>query len=152
MFRVKPSDNTFDKIREDYTVTKILQLKVDDEKKAWKDYPRVEHIESFSDFIILVYEKATFFDVFKKNGKLFERKHVSGDSQQRIKVENISAVILPRLEWSDRYMDMMQQSANDLGQKLVITGMASQLGNEEKRPYLMLYKRKTSSASVIKLI
>ncbi len=39
----------------------------------------VKRVECFADFLIVVYDDKIFFDIFKKNGKLFERKYVKGD-------------------------------------------------------------------------
>lgn len=33
---------------------------------------------------------------------------------------------MPRLEWSDRYVDIIQQSNNDLAKKFIIAGVATQ--------------------------
>ena len=65
-------------------------------------------MESFADFIIVVYKGQAFFDVFRKNGKLIERKHISKTLDEKLEMKGIEFAILPRLEWSDRYFDIMQ--------------------------------------------
>jgi hypothetical protein len=64
-------------------------------------------VECFGDYIMIVYKNQNFFDIFKKNGKLQERKYVA-DEKNQIIIKNIEFLMLPRLEWSDRYVDIVQ--------------------------------------------
>lgn len=74
---------------DDFLVTKIMPLRYDpsvynieneilDADHSLQNFG-VKRVECFADFIIVVYEDKIFFDIFKKNGKLFERKYVKGD-------------------------------------------------------------------------
>jgi hypothetical protein len=54
-----------------------------------------------------LYKNKNFFDIFKKNGKLLERKYITLDIDEKIELVNIKYVLLPRLDWSDRYVDIM---------------------------------------------
>ncbi len=40
--------------------------------------------------------------------------------------------MLPRLDWSDRYFDMVQQKQNELSKKLIIAGSALLCNDEQK--------------------
>ena len=85
----------------------------------------VKRIDCFADFIIVIYKNKLFFDIFKKSGTLIERKYIKNDPSLEVDLAKIERVILPRLEWSDRYVDIIQQSNNDLGKKFIISGTAT---------------------------
>lgn len=87
---------------------------------------KIKRVDCFADYIIVIYQDRVFFDIFKKNGKLKERRYVKGDPSQNIYIQQIDHAILPRLEWSDRYVDIIQQSNNDLGKKFILSGVAYQ--------------------------
>lgn len=65
-----------------------------------------------------------FFDIFNKNGSLLNRRYLHLDTESIARIEEIEFVILPRLDWSDRYVDIMQQSQNELGKNLIVAGVA----------------------------
>ena len=44
----------------------------------------IRRVDCFADFIIVIYKDRVFFDIFKKTGKLIERRYVRGDSLQRV--------------------------------------------------------------------
>jgi len=62
--------------------------------------------------------------LFKKNGSLIERKAVSLPNRKDMLINSIDFVIFPRLEWSDRYFDIVQQSKNIIPRKLIVAGSA----------------------------
>jgi hypothetical protein len=43
-------------------------------------------MDNFGDYIIVLYHERVFFDIFRKNGKLKERKYVSGDDLAKIHI------------------------------------------------------------------
>ncbi|CDW74843.1 UNKNOWN [Stylonychia lemnae] len=86
----------------------------------------IKRIDCFADFIFVIYQDRLFFDIFKKSGTLVERKYICSGPNVKIDILQIDRAILPRLEWSDRYVDIIQQSNNELGKKFIVSGMASQ--------------------------
>jgi len=67
----------------------------------------IKRIDCFADFIIVIYRDKLFFDIFKKSGMLIERKYICNAPNVRLDILKLDKVILPRLEWSDRYVDII---------------------------------------------
>ena len=71
------------KKKRDENKPKIVEEKIKDTDLPSASTP-VKNIECFADFIILIYENETFFDIFKKSGKLIERRHIAGKGNSDI--------------------------------------------------------------------
>jgi len=46
-------------------------------------------VNSFGDYILCCYEGRTFFDIFKKNGKLIERRYAAGEQSSAVTVTEV---------------------------------------------------------------
>lgn len=56
-------------------------LNDDDDDQAVHLYQyKIKRVDCFADYIIIIYKDKIFFDIFKKNGKLKERRYLRGDT------------------------------------------------------------------------
>ena len=58
-------------------------------------------LESFGDYLFILYEGKSFFDIFNKQGNLEERIEVQS-CELPFEICELNFIFLPRLEWSGR--------------------------------------------------
>lgn len=103
---------------------------------------KIQQVLSFGDFLVVTYESKLFLDILKKSGNLLEMHDIiQASASRRIELKEILHVKLPKLEWSDRYVDMIQQSKKVLSKKIIIVGSCINLPAQRSEPFLMLYDR-----------
>mmetsp|Transcript_14338 Transcript_14338/g.13906 ORF Transcript_14338/g.13906 Transcript_14338/m.13906 type:complete len:472 (+) Transcript_14338:733-2148(+) len=137
---------TLKEVPNDFIITRIISLKYDlqqtPSRKSMIQNPLknvgsqkgILHVKNpicYADFIIIVYWNQTFFDIFKKNGTIVSRQIIPDIQESKFAINTIEDVLLPRLDWSDRYFDMMQQKQNELCKKLILMGTAYMLEDKE---------------------
>lgn len=91
-------------------------------------------------------------------GNLKERKSLGVIGNYLVK--EIKKIILPRLDWSDRYVDIIYQSQNALSKKLIITGLVvkhkeidlDDNGEINYQSFVMIYNRQTKEANNIDIL
>lgn len=46
---------------------------------------KIKSIDAFADYLIIIYYDQPFFDIFKKNGKLKERRYIKGINKMEMR-------------------------------------------------------------------
>ena len=84
----------------------------------------IEKVECYGDYLILLYRgPINYFDIFIKSGLHVERVSVSHHFEKEgIELVKLTHVRVPRLDWSDRYFSVVEQSTKNFTNKLVLAG------------------------------
>ena len=66
---------------------------------------------NYSDFLVIIYDDSNFVDIYKKSGQLYERHNVEYFFiNSKLILKSIDCIKFAKLDWSDRYFDIIQQS------------------------------------------
>ena len=88
-------------------------------------------------------------DIFRKNGNLMEVVLIESNFERAL-LNTLDMLRIPRLDWSDRYLDIIQQCQKNLPNKLIMTGRC--LYSKKNLPYIMLYSRSKKRVDCLKTI
>jgi len=95
-------------VNEDYVKTKATVL------LARPEFPKagiVKMMIAYSEYYLLIYEDVFRLDIYKKNGVGYENHDLTDVfSKFQLEIKSIDLMRLPKLEWSDRYIDIVQLS------------------------------------------
>lgn len=69
---------------------------------------KIKNAICYADYILITYEDQASFDIFKKSGNFYSRENLNNNFNGAFAISDIDFITLPRLEWSDRYFDMVQ--------------------------------------------
>lgn len=111
----------------------------------------IKQILNYSDYLVVTYCNTFYIDIFKKSGSLFERFSLDKTFiSSKLILKSIDFVKFAKLEWSDRYFDLVQQSQKSLPKKLILSGSFNMLGKTETLPYIVLFDRVQKQQTIVK--
>jgi hypothetical protein len=101
--------------------------------------------------LFIVYEEAPFFDVFSKIGVLLRRVNIQRSFvAENVEISKVKFVKAPRLDWSDRMIDMVEQYNKKLIKRVIAVGECTQ--NKTHKFFLSICDIPSEKVVVTKLI
>jgi len=109
-------------------------------------------LTQFGDFFIVLYHDEVKVDVFKRDGLRLESYQIEEYfARNALRVRSLDHLKLPRLDWSDRYVDMVQQFKKVIPKKFILSGSFSEIHKQEQSSFVMLFDRIHRGNSKVKV-
>ena len=102
--------------------------------------------------MFIIFDKQTKCEIRMKNGNLVKTIDLAESAKSLgITINSLYFIKVPRLEWSDRILDIIYQSNRALVSKLIFAGTCLKK-NEDVKQYLLLYSTKDNKITNIKML